>query len=278
MNGADTAQFWPGKAAVVTGAAGGMGAVEAARLLRAGATVFAVDALDPGHDNWSRSRAAAGEDAARLLPFTADVRSPQQWAGLRAAVEARGLPLHGLVNNAGITLRKTVTETEPEEWDRLIGINLTGTFLGIRELAPAMADGGSIVNISSSAGLVGYFGAAYSASKWAVRGLAKATAIELAPRRIRVNSICPGLVDTDMTRRPNAVYNAEQATAFYEDCRQSTPFGRGADPEEVADLVMFLLGPESTYITGTDIPVDGGMVSGGIYSRVGRAAGTLPVF
>lgn len=119
---------------------------------------------------------------------------------------------------------------------RLIGINLTGSFLAIRALAPVMSDGGSIVNISSSAGLVGYFGAAYSASNWARRGLAKAAAIELASRRIRVNAICRGLVDTDMARKPNAVYGEEQAAAFYEKCRQSTPFGRGADPEEVADL------------------------------------------
>lgn len=271
-----TGSFWHDKAAVITGAAGGMGALETARILQAGGTVFAVDVLAAGHEGWERLKAAAGEHGPRLVPHTADISRPEAWDDLKEVIMARGIPLHGLVNNAGITLRKTVTQTEPEEWDRLIGINLTGSFLAIRALAPVMSDGGSIVNISSSAGLVGYFGAAYSASKWAARGLTKAAAIELASRRIRVNAICPGLVDTDMTRKPNAVYGEEQAAAFYEECRQSTPFGRGADPEEVADLVMFLLGPQSGYITGADIPVDGGMVAGGIYSRVGRSAGSLP--
>jgi NAD(P)-dependent dehydrogenase (short-subunit alcohol dehydrogenase family) len=269
--------FWVDKAAVITGAAGGMGAIEAARILHAGGTVFAVDVLPAGHDGWNRLWVAAEEHGSRLIPYTADIRRPEAWEGLKAEIAALEVPIHGLVNNAGVTLRKTLTETGPEEWDRLIGINLTGSFLAVRALAPALSDGGSIVNISSSAGLVGYFGAAYSASKWALRGLSKAAAMELAPRGIRVNTICPGLVDTDMTRKPNTVYGEEQAAAFYEECRQSTPFGRGADPAEVADVVMFLLGPHSGYITGADIPVDGGMVAGGIYSRVGRAAGTLPV-
>lgn len=271
-----TGTFWNGKAAVITGAAGGMGALETARILEAGGTVFAVDVLPAGHKGWERLKVAAGEHGPKLVPFTADISRPEAWDALKKEISASEVPLHGLVNNAGITLRKTVTQTEPEEWDRLIGINLTGSFLAIRALAPVMSDGGSIVNISSSAGLVGYFGAAYSASKWALRGLTKAAAIELASRRIRVNAICPGLVDTDLTRKPNAVYGEDQAAAFYEECRQSTPFGRGAEPGEVADLVMFLLGPQSGYITGSDIPVDGGMVAGGIYSRVGRSAGSLP--
>lgn len=271
-----TGTFWKNKAAVITGAAGGMGELETARILQAGGTVFAVDVLAAGHEGWERLKAAVGEHRPRLVPHTADISRPEAWDDLKEVITARDIPLHGLVNNAGITLRKTVTQTDPEEWDRLIGINLTGSFLAIRALAPVMSDGGSIVNISSSAGLVGYFGAAYSASKWALRGLTKAAAIELASRRIRVNAVCPGLVDTDMTRKPNAVYGEEQAAAFYEECRQSTPFGRGADPDEVADLVMFLMGPQSGYITGTDIPVDGGMVAGGIYSRVGRSAGSLP--
>lgn len=271
--GAESANtFWIDKAAVITGAAGGMGAIEAARILHAGGTVFAVDVLPAGHEGWGRLRASAGDHGPRLIPYAADIRRPEAWEVLKAEIAAREVSVHGLVNNAGVTLRKTLTETEPDEWDRLIDINLTGSFLAVRALAPAMSDGGSIVNISSSAGLVGYFGAAYSASKWALRGLTKAAAMELASRRIRVNTVCPGLVDTNMTRKPNTVYGEGQAAAFYEECRQSTPFGRGADPAEVADVVMFLLGPHSGYITG----VDGGMVAGGIYSRVGRAAGTLP--
>jgi 3alpha(or 20beta)-hydroxysteroid dehydrogenase len=268
------ASYWSGRSAVVTGAAGGMGSVEALRLLAAGATVHAVDALGPGHAAWTTLAKQAGTAVTRLRHHTADVRDPESWARIGAEAAKDG-PVHGLVNNAGITLRSTLTETSPGDWDRVLGINLTGSFLGIQAIAPMMADGGSIVNISSSAGLTGYFGTAYSVSKWGVRGLTKSAAMELSPRRIRVNTVCPGLVDSAMTRNPNAIYSAAQAETFYEECRQSTLFGRGAAMDEVADTVMFLLGPHSAYITGADIPVDGGMVDASIYARVGRAAGSL---
>lgn len=172
-------------------------------------------------------------------------------------------------------MRKTVTKTSPEEWNRLIGINLTGAFLGIRTLAPIMQDGGSIVNISSTAGLTGYFSAAYCASKWGLLGLTRAAAQELASRTIRVNSVCPGLVETPMVLKSNAEHDAAKAKAFFEGNRDATLLSRGANPDEVAAAVVFLLGPDASFITGADLPVDGGMTGGGIYWRIGKATGNL---
>ncbi|MGO4740729.1 SDR family NAD(P)-dependent oxidoreductase [Bosea sp. 2KB_26] len=267
--------YWIGKSAVVTGGARGQGAAEVIRLLRAGAIVYAVDVLARTDESWNELRAATAEWQDRLFIVQADVAEAGCWAELAAYIEADGVELYGLVNNAGITLRKTVTQTTPQEWDRLLGINLNGPFLAIRALAPLMRPGGSIVNISSTAGLIGYFSAAYCASKWGLRGLTRAAALELADRGIRVNSICPGLVETPMVMRPNAEHDANRAKQFYEGNRDATPLSRGADPDEIAAAVLFLLGPDASFITGADLPVDGGMTGGGIYWRIGKATGNL---
>ncbi|MBP6018918.1 MAG: SDR family oxidoreductase [Burkholderiaceae bacterium] len=268
-------EFWNGKACVITGGARGQGAAEVLRLLQAGATVFAVDVLPAMDSSWDELRAATQEFSDKLITHTCDVSKHSDWEILVHRIKEQGVPLYGLVNNAGITLRKTLSETEPEEWDHLLGINLTGPFLGIRSLAPMMADGGAIVNISSTAGLTGYFSAAYTASKWGIRGLTRSAAMELADRKIRVNCICPGLVETPMILQPNAQHDAEKAKLFYEGNRDATLLSRGADPDEIAAAVMFLLGPEASFITGADLPVDGGMLGGGIYWRIGKATGNL---
>lgn len=267
--------YWKGKAAVVTGGARGQGAAEVLRLLRAGAVVYAVDVLAEEDASWDELRGGAAAWRDRLNVVRADVAKAEDWDELARRLDADGAELYGLVNNAGITLRKTVTKTTPDEWERLIGINLNGAFLGIRALAPRMRRGGAIVNISSTAGLTGYFSAAYCASKWGLLGLTRAAALELADKGIRVNSICPGLVETPMALRPNAEHDALKARAFFEGNRDATLLSRGADPDEIAAAVMFLLGPEASFITGADLPVDGGMTGGGIYWRIGKATGNL---
>lgn len=267
--------FWLNKTVVVTGALQGQGAAEAAALIRLGARVLALDIAQADDARWHDLRRNCGDGVDRLAIHQLDVAQPAQWGALVARLEADNVRLHGLINNAGITLRKTAGETTPEEWRRVMGVNLDGAFFGIHYLAPLIDDGGSIVNISSTAGLTGYFAAAYTASKWALRGLTRTAAQELAHRSIRVNTICPGLVETPMILKANAVHDGEKARMFHEGNRQATLLSRGASPDEIANVAVFLLGPDASFITAADIPVDGGMTGGGIYWRIGKMTGNL---
>ena len=255
---------WSGKAAVVTGGARGQGASLALQLLGAGATVHVIDTLASHDTAWQPLREAA---PGRLVEWRHDVADPQAWDGLAHALHERGEPLRGLVNNAGITgPRNTVTKTQLADWERVIAINLTGAMLGIRALAPSMERGASIVNISSTVGMTGYYSAAYSTSKWALRGLTRSAALELAPQGIRVNCVCPGVVDTEMIHTSPALVAALQGVI---------PMQQMAAPSQIADVVLFLLSPQASYITGADLAVDGGITGGGIYWPVGRAVGAL---
>jgi 3alpha(or 20beta)-hydroxysteroid dehydrogenase len=269
-------EYWSTRTCVVTGGAGGQGAAEVRNLIALGAGVVAIDRIPDEAPEWAGLRESVDADR-RLVTVSGDIVEDATWDRVLDAMAGLGRPLAGLVNNAGITLRKTVTQTSLEEWENLIRVNLTGSFMGIRRLAEAMVEGGAIVNVSSTAGLTGYFSAAYTASKWAVRGLAKAAAIELAPRGIRVNTICPGLVDTPMALTVKPGHDADQIKGWYEGNREMTPLGRGASPDELADAALFLLGPHSSFITGTDLAVDGGMIGAGIYTYIGQRSGTIPV-
>ncbi|AMS45479.1 SDR family NAD(P)-dependent oxidoreductase [Aminobacter aminovorans] len=270
------AKFWADKTVIVTGAARGQGAVEASALLRLGARVHALDISESYEADWDALRQTASQAPGSLFIERHDVSDPAAWETLSSRLSARGERIHGLVNNAGVTLRKTVTATSPEEWRRLMSINLDGAFYGIHFMAPLMRDGGSIVNIASTAGLTGYFGASYSVSKWGLRGLTRTAAQELASRSIRVNCICPGLLDQPMMNASASSDPEERTTeTFHESCRQATPLARGAQPEEIAKVVMFLLGPDSSFITAADVPVDGGLSGAGLYWQIGKKTGNL---
>jgi len=176
-----------------------------------------------------------------------DVTSEAEWAEVVAAAESFG-GLHGFVNNAGIFIPCSLLETDHTR------INQFGCFLGMKAVAPAMerSGGGSIVNISSVAGLRGSPGAfAYSATKWALRGMTKAAAVDLAPRHIRVNSVHPGPIDTDMIKIRGEEVNRQRV--------QQVPMKRMGTAEEVAKLVLWLLSDESLYVTGAEISIDGGV-------------------
>ncbi|MEU1971465.1 SDR family oxidoreductase [Microbacterium sp. NPDC019599] len=233
-----------GRTVVVTGAGGGQGAAEARLLADAGARVVATDVSD------AAPAQLAGIEYRRL-----DVTDESAWAALATwlAEERAGEPLRGLVNNAGITHRTRLGETSREDWDRVIAVNLTGPMLGMQALAPLMADGSSIVNIGSSAGLNAHYPVAYTTSKWGLRGLSHVAATELGRRGIRVNLVHPGFIETPMTAEaPEAMREAQLAL---------TPLERLGAAEEVARIVAFLLSDASSYLTGAEIPVDGGATS-----------------
>lgn len=236
-----------GKTALITGASRGQGAAEARLFVREGATVFVADVLDEVGEQLVADIKNGGGTAHYLH---LDVTNEADW---NAAVSAVG-SLDILVNNAGITGRGGMLNTSRESWQRVFDVNVTGAFLGMAAFAPGMksARSGSIVNIVSMASLNGYPGIAYGASKWALRGLSKSAALEFASWNVRVNAVHPGLVDTPMIS--NEHHNAEM--------RAITPMGRSAAPEEIADLVLFLASEESSFITGADIPIDGGFTAG----------------
>lgn len=237
-----------GAVVVVTGAARGMGAQHVRGLVAAGAKVMATDVLDePG-------LALATELGDAVMYRHLDVTDTDAWETIVAQAEEAWGPVKVLVNNAGIIMWGPLDTLSPDDWKRTIDINLTGVFLGMRAVVPSMkrAGGGAIVNISSTAGLQGYANlGAYVASKWGVRGLTKAAAIELGPANIRVNSIHPGAVRTPMTDGLDLQILASQ------------PIPRIGEPEEVTAMLLFIL-QEATYSTGHEFVVDGGTIIGQI--------------
>jgi 3alpha(or 20beta)-hydroxysteroid dehydrogenase len=233
------------KVVVVTGAEGGQGAEEARALAAEGALVIATDLLAPelaDHDG--------------IICRALDVTSQQDWTELADWLRAEHrATVHGLVNNAGIAMRDRLLDIAPAELDRVMRINVTGALFGIQALLPLMPSGGSIVNVSSVAGLVGYHAVGYGISKWGIRGLSRTASMELGPRGIRVNAIFPGYIETPMT--------ASAPAAFRRANIEATPLGRVGVPEDVAPLVVFLISDESSFISGAEIAVDGGLSAHG---------------
>jgi NAD(P)-dependent dehydrogenase (short-subunit alcohol dehydrogenase family) len=245
-----------GRVAVVTGAASGIGAASARRLASCGASVLCADKDGAGAE---RTAVAIRTSGARAVAFTVDVSSPDQNNAMAAAAVDTFGALHLAHLNAGIQRIASVVDASDEEWDSVVDVNLRGTFLGVRACSRRIIEsgGGALVLTSSASGLMGIpGGAAYTASKHGILGLMKCAAADLAPLGIRVNGICPGIIDTPMFGPLHG--QTDTLTKYF---GVSTAIGRVGSPEEVAQVVAFLLSDEASYITGTTLPIDGGLLS-----------------
>ncbi|WP_312168200.1 glucose 1-dehydrogenase [Microbacterium sp.] len=235
-----------GRVALVTGGARGIGAAYVRALHAAGARVVVADILE------DEGRALVGELGERALFATLDVTDEAQWAeAVDAAVRAFG-SLDVLVNNAGIANAAPIEHLTTEKWNAVIAVNLTGTFFGCRAVVPVMKQQGrgSIINISSVEGMRGSPGLhGYTAAKFGVRGLAASLAVELGPFGIRVNSVHPGFITTSMTSRIDPAH-------------LDIPLGRPGEPEDLAGTIVFLASDASSFTSGAEFVVDGGMIAG----------------
>jgi 3alpha(or 20beta)-hydroxysteroid dehydrogenase len=239
-----------GKTAIVTGGARGQGAAAARAFVAEGASVLITDVLD---EEGAKLAAELGESAAYR---TLDVRDEQSWVEAVADAETRYGAVNVLLNNAGVLHFSMIEDTSLADFERVVRINQVGPFLGMKTCIPAMrrAGGGSIINVSSVEGLAGMaLLSAYASTKFAIRGMTKVAAVELGAHGIRVNSIHPGAIDTHMVSSALGDTPIDMSLVG-----AMTPMGRVGQPEEVAQLVLFLASDESSYCTGGEFAVDGG--------------------
>ncbi|MEV5956849.1 glucose 1-dehydrogenase [Streptomyces sp. NPDC051987] len=247
-----------GRVVIVTGAARGQGEQEARLFVAEGARVVVADVLD------DQGEALAKEIGAAYVHL--DVGVEAEWQAAVAAAKRAYGRLDGLVNNAGILRFNALVDTPLDEFMQVVQVNQVGCFLGMKTVAPELDDGGTIVNTASYTALTGMAAVGtYAATKHAVLGLTRVAALELAARRIRVNAICPGAIDTAMSnpaRLDPAADPAEMSRALDELYRKLVPLGRIGRAEEVARLALFLTSDDSSYITGQPFVIDGGWLAG----------------
>jgi 3alpha(or 20beta)-hydroxysteroid dehydrogenase len=246
-----------GKVALITGGARGMGKSHVRHFVAEGARVVLGDVLD---DRGEHVAAGLGEESCRYVHH--DVTSEEQWAAAVATALSAFGQLDILVNNAGVLTFASIEQMPLADFRRILDVNAVGCWLGMKSVIPAMtaAGRGSIVNISSIEGFTGAAGlSAYSASKFAIRGMTKAAARELGPAGIRVNSVHPGGVLTRMVLDTGgSSYSGDDGTGFL----KAMPLGRFADPSEISHLVAYLASDDSSYSTGSEFIADGGILSG----------------
>lgn len=251
-----------GKVALVTGGGGGIGRAVCVEFARAGARVAIVD-LD--RELGEATLALLKQEAAEARFFRADVTKAVEVAAyVQGTVDAFGR-IDAFVNNAGFEGTVGPVQTYPEEtFDRVLAVNVKGVFLGLKYVVPVMLaqKSGAIVNMSSGAGLIGTPGmVAYTASKHAVLGINKTVALELAPQGIRVNAICPGVINTRMMRQLESLLSPGNPEGCVAQMKASTPNGRYGEPQDVARTAVFLCSDLAAHIVGQRIVVDGGMIA-----------------
>ncbi|PLR78611.1 short-chain dehydrogenase [Bacillus sp. V3-13] len=254
-----------GKIALVTGSARGLGAMECKAFAEEGASlIIMADVLKNELEETVKLVEKAG--SARIIPIELDVSKEEDWINAVDLIDKEIGKLDILVNNAGVTKRVKFVDCTLEEWNWVISINQTGTFLGMKYCAELLkrSGSGSIINKSSIAGMTGYFAAPYTASKWAVRGMTKAAAMEFAEMGIRVNSVNPGFIWSPLT---------EPAKDMVEKFYDVTAMQRAGQPEDIANAVLYLASDESSFVTGSELVVDGGLTAGGEIRSVAKSLG-----
>lgn len=251
-----------GKTAIVSGGARGVGAADVERLCKEGATVAIADVLEAEGAELAAKLSAEGHSAKFIKH---DVTSVDSWTSLVSDVLEWSGSITTLVNNAGVVNRTGITGTPLDNWNRVLGINLTGVFLGMKHVCPAIRDagGGAVVNMSSVAAHVGHNDPAYAATKAGVLGLTRTAAAEYIDWNIRVNAICPAVIVTDLNR----------GGSHLEPWRRATPQGRFGEAHEAAALIAFLVSDDARFITGEDIAIDGGFLAAGSARRISLESG-----
>ncbi|ETI69005.1 SDR family NAD(P)-dependent oxidoreductase [Neobacillus vireti] len=252
-----------GKIAFVTGSARGLGAEVCKSFAEEGVTRIALaDILE--NELFETSKQIERKYDIKTVPIVMDVSLEMDWISACNIVKKEFGSVNILVNNAGISHRVGFADCTIEDWSKVIAVNQTGTFLGMKHIAPLMkvCQGGSIINVSSIAGLTGYFAAAYTASKWAVRGMTKAAAMEFGEWDIRVNSVHPGFVWTPLT------YPAKELTERFSEI---TALNRVGSADEIAKSIVFLASDDSSFVTGAELAIDAGLTAGGGVRKIAQS-------
>ena len=247
-----------GRVVAVTGAGSGIGFEVASALVRLGARVYAIDASAAG----LRRLVEHAEENARITPLECDISNGDGVSAVFARIGADAGRLDGLVNAAGIVVTANFLDFEDRDWERTFAVNVLGSYLALKHAAPLLASTGTgrVVNFSSIAGkLPNQFTAPYAASKAAVISLTRSAAVALAPA-ITVNCVCPGIIDTPMWGQLGRELRALGAPIDFKGRSEQAPLGRAGTPDDVADVVLFLLSDASRFITGEDVNVSGGLV------------------
>ena len=249
-----------GKIVLVTGASSGLGLADVIEFVKEDAEMVIMVSTD--EENLKKAEAEASKfGKSKILTYKLDVSKEDEWIDVLEELSKKIDRLDVLVNNAGINKRDTFKNCTLEDWERIIATNQTGVFLGMKYCLDLLKRSGnsSIINISSITGLTGYYAVAYTATKWAVRGMTKSAAMEFGRWGIRVNSVLPGFIRTPLNESINDVIEASNEMNALE---------RAGESHEVAKAVLFLASDDSSYLTGSEIVVDGGLTSGGQFKAI----------